>query len=167
MRVGVIGDTHDNEGMIERAVGAFDAAGVEVVVHCGDITSPEVMRWFRGYEVHAVLGNNDEPNEDALARAVDALGRESQFHGLAAELRIDGVRFGVTHGVVPERIQTWVHNGEYDYVLHGHFHERRHERIKGTVVVNPGAQRSIAIIDTRSDEVQFVPMHDDAESWDE
>ena len=40
MLVGIVADTHDNLDLVQAAVGWFESADVDVVVHCGDIVSP-------------------------------------------------------------------------------------------------------------------------------
>lgn len=159
MKIGIISDTHDHVEAIETAVGHFSDAGVSVCIHCGDIASPEMIQWFEDFEFHAVLGNNDEPYREELDERISALGPESEFHGLFAELDFDGLRFAVTHGVVEDRIYEYAETGTYDYVLHGHFHETEATVLdSGTTVINPGAHRSVVVLDTESDEFEFIEL---------
>lgn len=44
MRIGAMADTHDNLPMIRRAVEAFNAEQVELVIHAGDIVAPFALR---------------------------------------------------------------------------------------------------------------------------
>lgn len=61
MRIGVVSDTHDMMGNVERIVSLFDAAGVERVVHTGDITQAKTLDVFARMRAHlvGVFGNND------------------------------------------------------------------------------------------------------------
>ena len=164
MRLGIIADTHDNVEAIERAVGVFEEEGVDALVHCGDYIAPPVLPLFDGYEVHGVLGNNDG-ELDGLELFFDDLGNGSELHGRYADLEFDGVRIGVLHGDQgKDVVDEWAESGEYDYVLYGHFHETEERTVGDTTVINPGAHfptvdeehRSVAILDTATDEVRFV-----------
>ena len=48
MRVGILSDTHDQVARTQSAITQLLAAGAEVLIHCGDITVPEVV-----YELNA------------------------------------------------------------------------------------------------------------------
>lgn len=159
MKIGIISDTHDHIEAIETAVEHFLDAGVSVCIHCGDVTSPELISRFKPFEFHAVLGNNDEPYREKLDERISRLGPESEFHGLFADLDFDGVRFAVTHGVVEDRVYEYAETGKYDYVLHGHFHETEATVLDdGTTVINPGAHRNVVVLDTETGEFEFLDL---------
>lgn len=162
MQFGVISDTHDNVAAIERATDVFEAAGVEVVVHCGDFVAPPVLPFFDGLEVHGVLGNNDG-ELDGLEAGFRALGNGSKLHGRFAELRVDGLDVAVLHGEDRERVDDLARSGDYDLVCFGHHHEREARDVDGTTVLNPGAHfptvpdehRTVAVVDTADGGVAF------------
>lgn len=122
MLVGLVSDSHDNEPLVRLAVAFFRAQKVDLVLHLGDVTTPETLALFEGLPVQAVKGNND-----ALLPALP----DSWQSNLA------GVDVFATHGHVKKRVERAI--GMADVVLHGHTHRRRAERIGGTLVVNPGA----------------------------
>ena len=165
MRIGVISDTHDNVEAIERAVSCFRENGVETVVHCGDFIAPPVIPLFSGLTLHGVLGNNDG-EVDGLNAAFDALGEGSTLHGRFADLEFDGVRFAVLHGESLDDVEDHAESGEYDYVCYGHHHEREHDSVGETAVINPGAQfplvpedhRTVAVVDTEAGTVEFLSL---------
>ncbi len=66
MKIGLISDTH---GLLRpEALAAL--AGVEHIIHAGDIGGPAVIAALRGIApVEAVRGNNDK---DAVGRAISA-----------------------------------------------------------------------------------------------
>jgi len=162
MLVGVISDTHDNVAAVDRAVEIFEDAGVDAVVHCGDVIAPPVVPHFEGLEVHAVLGNNDG-ELDGLESAFRALGDDSELHGRFADLEFDGARFAVLHGEDTADVEAHAQSGEYDYVCYGHHHVAEERDVEGTTVLNPGAhfpdvpdeQHSVALVDTASGDVEF------------
>ena len=169
MKVGVLSDTHDNVPAVEAAMDHFEAAGVESVVHCGDFIAPPVVPHLDrdGVAVHAVRGNNDGERE-GLASAFEAL-EGGRLHGRFAELEFDGLEFAVLHGEQRPVIEALATSGEYEYILHGHWHVRERRDVDGTTVLNPGAHfptvpaehRTVAVVDTGADEVTF---HDVKES---
>ena len=162
MRLGIVSDTHDNVGAVERSVGIFEEADVEVIVHCGDFIAPPVVPFFRGFEVHGVLGNNDG-EIDGLEAAFRDLGMGSELHGRFADLALGETRLAALHGENKDAVYAWAESGNYDYVCYGHHHETEHREVGDAVVVNPGAHfptvpeehRRVAIIDTDTDEVHF------------
>jgi putative phosphoesterase len=121
MLVGVISDTH---GLVRpEALAAL--AGVEHIVHAGDIGGPEVLAALRAIApVTAVRGNNDrEPWAAAIReRETITLGATS-IHVLhdVKELALDPMTSGV-HAVIA-----------------GHSHRPRIERVHGVLFLNPGS----------------------------
>ena len=169
MKLGVLSDTHDNVPAVEAAMDRFEAAGVESVVHYGDFIAPPVVPHLDrdGVAVHAVRGNNDGERE-GLVSAFESLDG-GRLHGRFAELEFDGREFAVLHGEQRPVIEALATSGEYEYVLHGHWHVRKRREVDGTTVLNPGAHfptvpaehRTVAVVDTDGDEVTF---HDVEES---
>ncbi|MFB6281981.1 MAG: metallophosphoesterase [Haloferacaceae archaeon] len=133
MEIGIVSDTHDDLGAARGAADLF-AGRVEAVVHCGDVVSPFAAAPFdAGFAFHCVAGNNE--GEPALIDAVEAFGTH---HGECAELSFDGRDVAVYHGTGGALVDALVASGAYDYVLHGHTHERGREERGGTVRINPG-----------------------------
>jgi len=162
MLVGIVADTHDNLDLVEAAVETFEERDVETVVHCGDIVAPFSAAPFDSdFAFHAVRGNND--GEWALQSAIDEFGT---YHGEMAELTLDGTELGVYHGTSEAIVEALVASANYDYVLHGHTHERTHEVFEGTVQINPGGIAfagapepfSVAVLDTETGEVEFEEL---------
>lgn len=164
MKLGIVADTHDNLDLVDRAVELFETEGVERVVHCGDIVAPFSATPFdsEAFEFYAVRGNND--GEWALANVVDEFGT---YLGECGQLTVDGVSVAVYHGTNKLLREALVDSGEYDYVFHGHTHERAIEARGGTIRVNPGGlpieaaddEFSVAILDTSESGVDAVRHH--------
>src|SRR5205823_369764 len=76
MRIGVVSDTHNHLPNVARVVELLNAAGVERVVHTGDITQPKTLEVLAclAAPLHAVFGNNDAGERDALEAAAERLG---------------------------------------------------------------------------------------------
>ena len=137
MRLGLVSDTHDDLAAARAAADHFASEGVEAVAHLGDVVAPFTLAPFDslGAPFHHVRGNNE--GEAALWRAVDALD-EGTHHGDAAALDLGGRSVALYHGTDALLVDALVASGDYDYVCHGHTHERGVEERGGTVRVNPG-----------------------------
>lgn len=121
MRIGVISDTH---GLLRpQALAAL--AGSELILHAGDIGSPEVLSALQALApVVAVRGNNDTaPWAQALPETsiVEAGGR--RFHLLhdLKTLALDPLAAG------------------FDAVVSGHSHKPLIEQREGLLYLNPGS----------------------------
>lgn len=133
MKVGIVSDTHDNLDVIESAVSLFESE-VDAVVHCGDFVAPfSVTPFDADFDFYAVRGNND--GEWALRETIQSVGADL---GEMGELTLAGTSFAVYHGTSQPIVDALVTCGTYDYVLHGHTHQRAHEEVDGTVRINPG-----------------------------
>ncbi len=133
MRIGVVSDTHNNLRNVERIVELFREAGVERVVHTGDITQPRTLRALAAVDVPiiGVFGNNDEREalrESAAGLAIELV--EPPFSWTLASRRIL-----VAHD--PAELEDAAAD-EYAVVLHGHTHRRTMERGEGRLLFNPG-----------------------------
>jgi putative phosphoesterase len=164
MQLGIVSDTHDNLDHVHAAVERFESEGVDRVVHCGDIVAPFSATPFDtdSFAFDAVRGNND--GEWALAEVVDEFGT---YHGESAELVVDGVDIAVYHGTSEQLREALADSGDYDYVFHGHTHERTVESHGDTVRVNPGGLPIpgaddafyVATLDTESAGVDAITHH--------
>jgi putative phosphoesterase len=165
MKIGIVSDTHDNVDVVERAVEHFGRENVDAVIHCGDFVAPFSATPFENdqWEFHAVRGNND--GEWALQSTVAEFGT---YHGEAAELTLGGAEFAVYHGTSGVVVDALVDCGTYDYVLHGHTHERAQED-GDTVRINPGGiaippapePLHVAVLDTETGAVAFEQIEGD------
>lgn len=134
MRIGVISDTHDHLANVGAIVTLLNDAGVERVVHTGDITKAktlEVLARLRAPLV-GVYGNNDRERS-----SLEAAAARHGFHLVdpPLELRWAGRRLVVVHD--PLELEGDVHH-RFDLVLHGHNHRRILERRGGALIFNPG-----------------------------
>ena len=72
------------------------AGGAEALVHCGDITGPEIVAACAGLPCYFVFGNNDADNIPALQQATAAAGAVPL--GWGDVITLAGKRVAVTHG---------------------------------------------------------------------
>jgi putative phosphoesterase len=157
MRVGIISDTHDRLDRTAAAVELLQSHGAEALIHCGDLTGPEVVDLCGPLPGHFVLGNNDD-DTPALRRAIAAAG--GHCLGWGGVVRLAGKRLAVTHGHLAKELRALTAQ-EPDYLLFGHSHVAADYREDGTRYINPGAlhraaQLSVAVLDLRRDELRFL-----------
>jgi uncharacterized protein len=137
VRIGVVSDTHlprFGRALPRALAEGIRAADVDLVLHLGDFTGPDVPGLFEALApLDAVAGNNDGP---AL---VERFGRRKV-------LTVEGLRIGMVHGdlgpgrTTPERAARSFAPGEVDLVLFGHSHIPSVERLPdGRWLVNPGS----------------------------
>ncbi|MFN8123105.1 MAG: YfcE family phosphodiesterase [Thermoleophilia bacterium] len=147
IRVGVVSDTHVGDVLPSLPAGVAEAlAGVDLVIHAGDITVGGVLRELaRIAPVVAVRGNHDRAMRQALPDA--------------AVVRVGDVRIGVCHGHRPSRSEVPMvlgglvmgrptvpglrrhllrATGPVDVVVFGHFHMRYARRTRGVLMFSPG-----------------------------
>jgi putative phosphoesterase len=122
--IGLISDTH---GLVRAEVHQA-LAGVELILHAGDVGGDEVLDELNLIApVLAVYGNTDAPGQPRLAEAI--------------ERTIGGVRIHVSHGhelgsPTPARL---LERYAAEVIVYGHTHRQLVSRADGRLVVNPGA----------------------------
>lgn len=157
MRLGVLSDSHGRTDTTRLAVKALLDRGAELLLHLGDLGSEAVIDELVGHNARIVLGNCDWPSEPLIryARSVGVI-----VDHPAGKLEAVEKRVVFTHGHLDEFVHAAIDEG-VEYVLHGHTHEMRDERIERSRVINPGAlcrarRYTAAILDLREDRLEFV-----------
>ena len=122
--VGLISDTH---GLVRADVHRA-LAGVELILHAGDVGGDEVLDELELIApVIAVHGNTDPPGNARLSESI--------------EISIGEVSIHVSHGhelgsPAPGKL---LERYSADVIVYGHTHEQLVTRAEGRLVVNPGA----------------------------
>lgn len=121
MRIGIISDTH---GLL-RPEAEQRLAGVDHIIHAGDIGRPEIIDHLRAIApVTAIRGNIDGAE---WAKAYPA----------TQTVELGGRRFHVVHDVHDLTIDPAAE--DIDMVISGHSHRARIETRNGVVYLNPGS----------------------------
>lgn len=158
--LGIISDTHENEEAIKKAVKIFKEKKVEFVVHCGDIISPPMLEHFKELMMKFVFGNNDG-EKAGLNKKAGEYGWEEITD--EREFGHRGRKFYVYHGTNKEKLDNAIKSNKYDYILTGHTHIKRDEKIGKTRVINPGAlfriyPYTIALLDVKKGKLEFIKI---------
>jgi putative phosphoesterase len=134
VRIGVVSDTHNHLGNVRQIVELFNRAGVDRVVHTGDITQAKTLDVLAGLHapLSGVFGNNDL-ERDSLAAAIE----RHRFHFEEPPLRFEwaGRRVVVVHD--PRDLERGLLH-QHELSLHGHTHLHVCESRSGSLVFNPG-----------------------------
>lgn len=136
-KIAVFSDSHDHLESLQSALQAASAAGAELLIHCGDLCAPFVLRTisrqFSG-PVHVVFGNNDA--DGRLLQEIASANPHVTLHGIYAEIEAGGRRIAVIH--YPEPARRIAQSGQLDLVCYGHDHTQLLERVGAAWLLNPG-----------------------------
>jgi uncharacterized protein len=160
--LGVVSDTHGDIPNTLKAVRLFEDRRVQLVVHCGDIGSPEIPRLFAPWPTHYVLGNVDGSGTQ-LRSAIEDAGQT--LHGRFGTLVAGGRRIALIHSDNIELFHDTIDSQDWDLLCYGHTHLARCHIVVRTVVLNPGAVHggyppSVALVDLTSMDVTSIPLLD-------
>jgi putative phosphoesterase len=134
MIVGVVSDTHFprfGEALPPALDRGLRAAGVERILHCGDMTELIVIPLLEAIApVEAVAGNNDGPEI-------------RERYGRRRIVELGGARIGMVHGDGRRRTPDEAFNafppGSVDAIVFGHSHLPTKVVRDGVLMVNPGS----------------------------
>lgn len=159
MILGVLSDSHGQHRRTANALRLLKTLGAEAFVHCGDICGDRVIDQFTGLRAWLIPGNCDQVERATVLYAA-TLGVKLEFEKPLV-LDLAGRRIAVFHGheaAFARLLDGAPRSPSYDYVLHGHTHQPRDERVGRYRVVNPGALHRAAVytaatIDLKQDAV--------------
>jgi putative phosphoesterase len=129
-KIGVISDTHltgPDPGLWTRLAGHF--AGVDMILHAGDLVSLRVLDALEAPVVHAVCGNMDDSTVAAnLPRKL--------------VIKVEGLSIGLIHGWgapfgLAKRVAAEF--TDVDAIVFGHSHRPMNARQGGVLFFNPGS----------------------------
>ncbi len=163
MKIGLISDTHDNIQNIRRAVRKFNDKHVDLVIHAGDIVSPNAVESLADVKLVGVLGNNDK-DVAGLTSAFNKI--NGKLEGEIYETVYDGMKFAIYHGTSIAKREQLIKSGKYDIFIYGHTHRKDNRFVGNTRVINPGTAKgwffglfaTIAVFDTSSRNIDFINL---------
>jgi hypothetical protein len=158
MRIGVISDTHDRHEVVADAVRLLGEQKVELVLHCGDIETPDTIALFRPLPTHFVFGNWDK-DKSKLVGAIRDIGGQS--HDSFGAIELAGKRIAWVHSHDRHQFYELEHCNYFDYLFYGHTHVREQHRTGKTLVANPGAlfranPKTCIVLDVSTGEVKPI-----------
>ncbi len=156
--IGILADTHNHVKRTQAGVRVLQEQGAEVLVHCGDLASPEIVEICAVLPLYFVFGNHDADSAADLKQAAKKHGSTCLEWGGQFEHR--GKRIAVVHGHMTIDLRPLLES-EPDYLLTGHTHTARDWQSGPTRRINPGAlfrtsEPSVALLDVVTDELRFL-----------
>jgi len=163
LKIGILSDTHDNLSNLIAVLEALRESGINTLIHCGDLTNPELIYRFKGFRLIYTFGNIDY-STGAIQKQVQKIGKDN-FAGMVFRGTIGGVPLAATHSHIEGQVMALVREKRSRWIFHGHTHRKRDEVIHGTRVINPGAlgglyrdHRSYCIVDLDTEDVKFIEI---------
>jgi len=152
MLIGLLSDTHDHRANFLHAINLFKKMHVNLILHAGDFCSPfTALDWPSEpwCKLIGVFGNNDG-DHPALSRAWQ---RQAKGKSEQEIITTDAGFLFLCHQ--PQPAEEAVCSKRYQFVVHGHTHLWRDERVDGVMLINPGeccgwlhGRATIALLDT-------------------
>jgi uncharacterized protein len=160
MLLGVVSDTHGDLERTRAAVTMLETLEVGLVLHCGDIGSPEIIPLFERWPTHFVFGNCDF-DRGPLQKAIEAAGQTC--HQLFGTLELESLQIAFLHGDDSRLLRESAASNRWDMICYGHTHIARQQWQGKTLVLNPGAvhranPHSIAAVELPTRAVHVVTI---------
>jgi uncharacterized protein len=163
MLIGLISDSHNDITALQRALAVFREKNIHTVLHCGDLTSPQMVKLFADFTLHLAFGNGDYLTGEIKEQAI-LLGTQSTAKPVNT-LTIHQTSIAIAHGHRPGEVSQLAESGQYHLLFTGHTHEREEYWIGNTRVINPGGitaravpSHSFAIFDLKNDILEFQQL---------
>ena len=160
MKIAIVSDSHGNAANFKKIVQWLNEEGIKLILHCGDIGSPENLKEsladFPG-EFFGVFGNMDKDFKILVDEYNKIL--RVKIEEKILETAIDGKKIGITH--YPEEAKKLAKSGKYDLVFYGHTHKPWEEKIGNCRLINPGESAgqfykpTFAVYDTATDKLEL------------
>ena len=162
MRIGILSDTHDRVAAARAALDLLREQRVKFYLHCGDVGSERILDLLAGLPAAFIWGNNDW-DRPALERYATRLG--IRCLGNFGELELEGKKFAIIHGDDFKLKQRILDEQQFDYLLQGHTHIPRDEKVGRIRCINPGAlhrakEKTVAVLETDEDRLTFYRIEE-------
>jgi uncharacterized protein len=162
MKLGILSDTHNELARTQRAVEMLRTEGAEVLIHCGDLSSPPIVAACSVLPFYFVLGNHDADSVPTLQRAAVEFG--AMCLGWSGLIELCGKKLGVAHGHMTVDVRR-VLAEEPSYLLSGHAHYPTDTMIGNVRRINPGAlfraeEYTVALLDLETSGLSILRLLD-------
>jgi putative phosphoesterase len=160
MKAGILSDSHDQRAAMEGALALFRMEGVGVILHLGDVCSPDVLAGYpeSGIPLVGVFGNNDYDRVGLQGATGGA------FHDGPFIHDVEGRKILMAH-TFRELQPELGGRGRFDLVLFGHTHRSLTMHVGKALVLNPGescgfmrGKHTCAIVDLETMEGRILEI---------
>ena len=136
MKLAILSDTHNDSRALTHCLALLKTRQINIVCHCGDLSSPRMIRLFNGFQVFYSFGNCDYLSGEIKEQFI-LLGTESRA-SMLGQFKLNDISMAVVHGH-DRNINTLAKSGKFRYIFTGHTHKKKDETIKTCRVINPGS----------------------------
>lgn len=160
MKIVIVSDTHGNVANFRKIVGWLNKEKIKIILHCGDIGSPESLKEsladFKG-EFFGVFGNMDKDFK-FLIEEYNKIPKV-KINEVFLETEIEKKKIAITH--FPASAKKMAESQKYDLVFYGHTHRPWEEKIGNCRLINPGESAGhfykpcFAVYDTDTDNLEL------------
>jgi hypothetical protein len=163
LKIGLMSDTHDRIDAVDKAIELFNGAGVECVLHAGDLVSPFIAPRFAKLKpkLYYVWGNNEGDREFIRVKFAELKIRPL---GDFAALELGGRKIALLHGIQEEIVEALAKSESFDVVVRGHTHRAGISGEK-PLVINPGevcgylsGRQTVAMLDLTEMRAEIMPL---------
>nr|WP_321466306.1 YfcE family phosphodiesterase [uncultured Desulfobulbus sp.] len=137
MRIAVLSDSHDHIPNLHMAVQKANQAQADLLIHCGDLISPFMLRYLHAFNgpVHLIYGNN-AGDQHLISARCGTMFANIYHHGTHGWIAVEGWRIAFNH--YPKLARELARSGSFHLVCYGHDHIFHSERLGACLLVNPG-----------------------------
>ncbi|BBE31634.1 phosphoesterase [Tepiditoga spiralis] len=152
----LISDTHDNLDKLKKLPNIIKKNSIKTIFHCGDFISPFTLKFFmyENVDFYGVFGNNDGERVILSQKSNVSIVPGPRF------LEINNKKIYMMHE--PYSLKAAKNSKLYDYIFFGHTHEKFHEQMNNTQIINPGEgsgwltnQATYVIINPENNKIEF------------
>lgn len=158
MKAAIISDTHDAVFSTKDVLEKIKDAGVDTIIHCGDMTNAMTAALFHDFCIYHAWGNCDYDTvglKFAVQECLPGSRSDRWIKGV-----FDGKLFAAVHEQHSAIFSGLMDSGQFDYIFVGHTHRKSDQTAGKTRVINPGAiggahrgERGFCIIDFATGEL--------------
>jgi len=160
--IAICSDSHDNLITIEKFIIYCNKNKVDIIIHCGDITTDKTREFFIEKSlspIEFVEGNADIVKQNEFKRT----NRFQKIKRKAVPFfskTIDKIRIAACHK--RDKAIRLANKNEFDIVFYGHNHKPWKEQISKTYIINPGNlagmfyKSTFATYDTNSKKLNLI-----------
>ena len=148
MKIAIVSDTHNNWMNFKKAIDWIKKQKIQLILHCGDISSQETIDEARKYF--------DENNDIKFVKGNADYGLDLPDK---MELNFNGKKIAFVH--FPNIAKKLTQVGKYDLVFYGHTHRPWDEKVGETHMINPGElagqfyKPTFAVYDTATNNLEL------------
>ena len=138
-QIAVISDVHDNWANLDKAIEMLKKSpDISQLILCGDVCAPitlkKIIETLKNFDIYLVYGNVDGDHKSM--EEIEKNYNNLKIYGLEGKIKICGRKIGFTH--FKTRAKKMAEKDSFDIIFYGHTHSPWEEKIKETILLNPG-----------------------------